>query len=58
MTGDDEKSAQLMVMFDQLNQTFGKKTVFFACEGMQQAWAMKQQAVTPAHTTKWSDLPL
>ena len=58
MAGDDEKAARLMATVDQLNQTFGKKTVFFACEGMQQAWAMKQQAVTPAYTTKWSDLPL
>lgn len=54
--GDDEKSARLMATVDRLNQTFGKKTVFFAREGMQQAWAMKRQNVTPAYTTKWSDL--
>lgn len=54
--GDSEKSARLMATVDQLNQTFGKKSVFFAREGTQQAWAMKRQNVTPAYTTKWSDL--
>lgn len=54
--GDDEKSARLMKVVDQLNQTYGKKSIFFAREGTQQAWAMKRQHLTPAYTTRWSDL--
>ncbi|MEL7314838.1 MAG: Y-family DNA polymerase [Cyanobacteria bacterium J06559_3] len=56
--GDSEKSARLMATLDQLNQTLGAKTLFFAREGMQQPWSMKRDNVTPAYTTRWSDIPV
>lgn len=56
--GDSEKSARLMATLDQLNQTFGPKTLFFAREGMQQAWSMKRGHITPSYTTRWSDIPM
>lgn len=56
--GDNEKSVRLMATVDRLNQTLGKGTVFFAREGLQPTWGMKQQAVTPAYTTRWEDVPI
>ena len=51
---DDE----LMNTLDKLNQRFGRKTVFFAAQGVKQPWAMKRNFLTKAFTTRWSDIPI
>ena len=55
--GDSDRSRALMEVVDQLNRCYGKKTVFFASEGIQKRWVMKRQMRTPAYTTCWEDLP-
>lgn len=46
----------LMTVLDEINNS-GKAKVFFAAKGLQQDWAMKRQMLSPAYTTKWSEIP-
>lgn len=46
---------ELMHLVDKLNQT-GKRQLFFAREGNGRAWSMRRQHLSPAYTTRWSDL--
>ena len=47
----------LMQTLDSINKKgFGK--VWFAGQGMKQAWGMKRERLSPAYTTRWSDLPV
>lgn len=57
-TGDSTRSAALMATVDQINQFHGRKTLFFAREGVKQAWSMKRSMTTPAYTTRWEDIPV
>ena len=47
-----------MRTMDQLNTLYGRKTLFFASEGLRKAWGMKQEKMTQAYTTKWDELPM
>ncbi|MCH9613762.1 MAG: Protein UmuC [Chlamydiia bacterium] len=44
-------------VFDQINQRFGKKTLYFGSEGTAPAWKPKQQNCSPKYTTDWNELP-
>lgn len=46
----------LMAVIDQINQSSHTK-IFFAAKGLEQQWAMKRQLLSPAYTTKWSQIP-
>jgi DNA polymerase V len=50
-------SEALMRVVDGLNQS-GKGKLCFAGQGVQKAWAMKREMLSPAYTTKYSDLPI
>lgn len=47
----------LMHVVDGLNQS-GKGKLWFAGQGTQKAWAMKREMLSPAYTTRYSDLPV
>ncbi|MDP5292461.1 translesion error-prone DNA polymerase V subunit UmuC [Oceanimonas sp. CHS3-5] len=49
-------SRPLMRVMDRINRT-GKGRVFLAAEGIQQGWQMKRALLSPAYTTRISDLP-
>ncbi len=49
-------STTLMNVIDKLN-TSGKGAVWFAGQGIQQPWAMKREMLSPAYTTRFTDLP-
>ncbi|WP_114417060.1 translesion error-prone DNA polymerase V subunit UmuC [Marinospirillum perlucidum] len=53
---DNPKTRQLMQTLDQINQK-GLGRVFFAAQGIQKGWSMKRDYLSPAYTTRWSDLP-
>lgn len=55
--GDSDRSAKLMQTIDSLNRANGRGTVFFAGQGVNQAWAMKRDRMTAAFTTRWAELP-
>lgn len=50
-------SKALMEVLDRINHS-GKGTVFFASQGITPQWSMKREHLSPAYTTRWSDLPI
>ena len=49
-------SQQLMAVLDEIQQK-GLGRVFLASQGLQNTWAMKREHLSPAYTTRWTDLP-
>ncbi|HHQ4306177.1 TPA: translesion error-prone DNA polymerase V subunit UmuC [Serratia fonticola] len=49
-------SEPLMKVLDQVNNS-GRAKIWFAGQGAQQAWSMKRELLSPAYTTRVSDLP-
>jgi len=50
-------SEALMALMDKLNKQ-GRGTLYFAGQGIQQAWKMKREMLSPCYTTRISDLPV
>lgn len=50
-------SEALMRVVDGLNQS-GKGKLWFAGQGIQKSWEMKREMLSPAYTTRLSDLPV
>lgn len=48
---------RLMKVLDDINQKYGTDTALFACQGINEKWAMRRQFLTPQYTTKWHDIP-
>ncbi|WP_235937501.1 DUF4113 domain-containing protein [Marinobacter caseinilyticus] len=48
-----------MTALDRINRVAGTGTVTFARQAQwgQQPWAMRRDYLSPAFTTRWSDLP-
>lgn len=52
-----ERSEQLMQVLDSINHSeLGK--VWFAGRGIAPEWQMKRKMLSPAYTTRWSELPI
>ncbi|HIH5019806.1 TPA: Y-family DNA polymerase [Klebsiella oxytoca] len=51
-----QNSAKLMEVFDHLNAKDGRGTLYFAGQGIQAAWQMKREMLSPRYTTRYSDL--
>ena len=49
-------SAELMMVLDEINNS-GLGKVWFAGRGMAPEWQMKREMLSPAYTTRWSDIP-
>lgn len=52
------KKEQLMTVFEQINQRYGRQIVRLGAEGYSRPWAMWAELKSPAYTTKWSDLAI
>ncbi|EOX7364465.1 DUF4113 domain-containing protein [Escherichia coli] len=52
-----KNSEKLMKTLDELNQS-GKGKVWFAGRGTAPEWQMKREMLSPAYTTRWTDLPV
>lgn len=50
-------STALMAVMDDINQ-HTRGSLFFARQGIQRHWIMKQEHLSPAYTTRWHELPL
>ena len=53
----DPSEKALMEAVDRLNAAYGKRSVQLAGAGLGREWTMKRQMKSPAHTTRWSDVP-
>ena len=49
-------SGKLMEVLDHLNSQEGRGTLYFAGQGIQTAWQMKREMLSPRYTTRYSDL--
>ena len=52
----DDERFHLSQAVDKLNHKFGRDTVFIASRGIKRDWQMKRAKLSPAYTTRWSDL--
>ena len=41
---------------DRINERYGSSTIRLASEGIEKAWRMKRENVSPCYTTKFEDL--
>ena len=55
--GPRANSEALMQVMDKINQA-GRGTLWFAGQGIEKGWAMKREMLSPAYTTRVSDLPI
>lgn len=51
------RSDQLMQVLDKINNS-GTGKVWFAGRGIAPEWQMKRELLSPAYTTRWSDIPV
>lgn len=49
-------SEKLMKVLAQLNAKDGRGTLYFAEQGIQAAWQMKREMLSPRYTTRFADL--
>lgn len=47
----------LMDAVDSINRSHGSGTVFYASSGIEKPWSMRRELLSPAYTTRWSDIP-
>lgn len=52
-----ERNEQLMKVLDGINHS-GQGKVWFAGRGIAPEWQMKREMLSPAYTTRWTDLPV
>lgn len=53
--------SKLMVAMDAINDRFGRGAIHVGSAvgaGVDRAWSMRQERLTPQYTTKWSDMPV
>ncbi|SKA14692.1 Y-family DNA polymerase [Novilysobacter spongiicola] len=59
-SGMDPRSAKLMAVMDQANRRFGRGSMSLASAarrpGQSPKWAMRQESLSPAYTTRWDQL--
>ncbi|HIH9431561.1 TPA: Y-family DNA polymerase [Klebsiella variicola subsp. variicola] len=51
-----KNSEKLMEVLDHLNAKDGRGTLYFAGQGIQIAWQMKREMLSPRYTTRYTDL--
>ncbi|EOZ3693578.1 Y-family DNA polymerase [Klebsiella michiganensis] len=51
-----KNSEKLMEVLDHLNAKDGRGNLYFAGQGIQTAWQMKREMLSPRYTTRYSDL--
>ncbi|EEO8835138.1 Y-family DNA polymerase [Salmonella enterica] len=51
------QSDELMKVLDRINHS-GKGKIWFAGRGIAPEWQMKRNMLSPAYTTRWSDIPV
>ncbi len=55
--GQTLKSEALMMCMDNINKKFGRNSAHVAAQGFGGRWAMNQDMLSPAYTTRWHDIP-
>jgi DNA polymerase V len=53
---DTARQSKLMAAMDHVNQSMGRRTLFYANSGIQQKWSGAATRKSPAYTTDWDSL--
>jgi DNA polymerase V len=53
-----EKSAALMSTLDNINRRHGKRSLFYAAQGIRPHWQMRREKKSPCYTTRLSEIPI
>ena len=53
---DTLRQSKLMAALDHVNQTMGRRTLFYASSGIRQGWSGASARKSPAYTTDWESL--
>lgn len=54
---DSYKSEMLMTAIDHVNARYGRRCVGFGLSAEQADWRMRREKLSPAWTTRWTDIP-
>lgn len=54
----EERAERLDAAVDQINRSFGRRTLFSLSEGIGGEWRMKRAMLSPNYTGDWHDLPV
>ncbi|MFW5499028.1 MULTISPECIES: Y-family DNA polymerase [unclassified Maridesulfovibrio] len=54
---ESTKKEAIMDLLDSANTRFGRRTLSYASEGLEQPWQMNRKHKSPAYTTNWDELP-
>jgi DNA polymerase V len=58
MAEKNDKHKRLMTLMDNINNSFGQKSLFLCAEGIDQTWKMQRNKMSKRYTTKWQELPI
>ncbi len=50
------KQQEVMKVLDKITSTYGKDIVKYAVQGTKRRWKLRQEKLSPAYTTNWSEL--
>lgn len=48
----------VMRAMDAVNQRLGRNTVYYAAQGVQRTWGMRQRRLSKRFTTRWDEIPI
>ncbi|MBN9542338.1 MAG: Y-family DNA polymerase [Alphaproteobacteria bacterium] len=54
----DLPNIKLMNVMDNINNEYGKNSIFFASQGIERKWQAKSTMKSPSYTTNWNELPV
>ncbi|MCX7679305.1 MAG: Y-family DNA polymerase [Spirochaetes bacterium] len=49
---------RVFTTIDEINKRFGRQTIFYAAEGIEQPWQMQRKFLSPRYTTCWKEIPV
>jgi DNA polymerase V len=52
----DTRQEKLMHIVDSVNKVWGRETMRFAAQGLEQTWKLKCEKRSPRYTTNWNDI--
>ena len=55
-TRPTDKREKLCSIMDQINQKYGRNSVYSLGEGIEKKWSMKQELLSKRYTTQWNEL--
>lgn len=55
---DYQKKRAVMQALDGINHSMGRNVLFYAAQGTNRTWKMRQLKLSPRYTTNWNDLPV